>query len=123
MRRFRLFETVRDNAVNAASIISAIEIEMLFYRLRQRPGMLDDLAIHIRYVERTVRSVGELYGSAPIVGGSNKFNFLFIIRAAPDQADAFRVEFLSMDQITATISNKGVAACKSAKTKYAPSAM
>src|SRR5439155_11971078 len=69
-RQLRLLESIRHNAIDAATIIACIQIEQLLDRIRQRPWMLDDLAIHIGDVEGAIRSISQLNGAEPEIGRS-----------------------------------------------------
>ena len=64
-RQLRLFEAVRDDAVDAPAIIAAVQIQVLLDRLRNGPRMLDHLPVHIGDIERAVWRVGELNRAKP----------------------------------------------------------
>src|SRR6266496_194964 len=51
---------IRDDAVNAATIVAAVEVEKFFNVVGQRPWVLDDFAIHVDDVKGAIRSIGEL---------------------------------------------------------------
>src|SRR5437764_15493801 len=70
---FGLFEAVGDDAVDAAAIVAAVEVEVLLNRFGNRPGMLDDFAIHIGDVKAAIRRIGELDRAKPEVFGSDEF--------------------------------------------------
>src|SRR6185369_16111584 len=67
MRQPRLLERFRDDAVNAAAVIPAAQVEMSFNGFRKRPRVLDDFAVHVGDVERAVWRVRQLHRTKPIV--------------------------------------------------------
>src|SRR5437667_12689233 len=73
---FRLFEAIGGNPKNPATIVSAVQIEKLFEVLRQGPGMLDNLPMHIDHVKRSVGRIRELHRAKPGVSRSGELNFL-----------------------------------------------
>src|SRR4051812_15966469 len=73
----RLFESVRRYTINTAAIVPAIQVEMLFDRFRNGPGVLDHLAVHIRHEERAIRGIGKLHGPEPQILRGDKFHLLF----------------------------------------------
>src|SRR3954463_15333367 len=93
LRRFRLLEIIRNDSINAATIVSTVEVEMFLDRFRNGPGMFDHLAVHVGEVKASIWSIGELNGTEPKVLRSNEFSLLLIGRASGDQGDAVGIEF------------------------------
>ena len=108
--RLRLPESVRDDAIDAAAVVAAVEVQMLLDGLGQRPGMLDDFAIHVGDVKRTVRRVGKLHRAKPVVATGQELHLLFVVRPPGDQGGAIRMEFLSMHEIAPAVGDEGVLA-------------
>src|SRR4051794_39775871 len=70
--------------------------------------MLDHLAIHIGYVQSTVRRVCKLHRAKPQVPGSDKLKFLFIGRAFGHQRQSVGIKFFAMDQVASHVGDKRI---------------
>src|SRR5436190_24083142 len=55
MRQSGLLKVVRQDAVDPAAIVPAVQVEMLLDRFGQRPWVLHHFAIHVRHIECSVR--------------------------------------------------------------------
>ncbi len=95
-----------DDPVNPPPIISAVEIQMLLDRLRQRPGMLDHFAIHVADVQIPIGTIDHLHGTKPRVFRRNKLPLLLIGGTLGNELDAIGPNFLTMNQIAARIANE-----------------
>src|ERR1043166_533780 len=103
-----LFKTVRRDAINTATIVAAVQIEELFDVVGERPGVLDDFAIHVNDVECAIRRVGKLHRTKPGIAGSGKFDFFLVGRPLRLQTHAIRNQDFAMDEVPAGISDKCV---------------
>src|SRR6266481_3345919 len=70
--------------------------------------MLDDLSIHIGYVERAIGRVGELHRTKPNICRGQELHFFLIRRTFGKESDAVSAHLLSVYQVAATIGDEGV---------------
>src|SRR6267378_1432048 len=75
--RLRVFEIVRCDTINSASVVTTVQIEKSFDIIRQRPGVLDDFAIHVDDIERSIRRVCKLNRAKPGVSRGDKLDVFF----------------------------------------------
>src|SRR5258706_6046969 len=104
----RLFEAVGHDAVDAATIVAAVQVEVLFNIVGQRPRMLDDFAVHIDDVQCAVGRIGKLHRAKPGIFGGDELDRLLIGRALRFQAHAVGNKNFSMDEVAASITEEGI---------------
>src|ERR1041385_2908115 len=107
-RQFRLFESIRHDAINPAAIISSIQVEQLLDRVRQGPWVFDYLPIHIGDVECSVWRVSQLHRAKPQVGRSQEFAFLLVRRTFGEEGHAIAPDFFAVDEIASAVGHEGV---------------
>ena len=71
--------------------------------------MFNGFTIHVGNIKRSVRSIGKLDGTEPVIGGSQKFVIVFIDGSGGHRLDPLVIDEFSMHQITARIPNKYIA--------------
>ena len=71
-RTLRLLESRGNDPIDATSRSTARQVKVLFDQRWQAQRMLDHFTIHIDDVQGTIRSVGKLYWSKPIIGRSQE---------------------------------------------------
>ena len=99
---------VRHEAVEAATGMTAVEIEVLFDLLRDAPWMFDNFAVHVADVECAVGRVGEIHDAYPRIGAGGEFVALFVGGAASDEAHAVGGNFFAMNELAAGVAAEGV---------------
>src|SRR5436190_17923849 len=101
---------VRNDPVDPSQSIAAPKIHVLFDSLGDGLRRLDKFPGHIDDVEIAVRGVGEVAGTKPNVGGSQKFPVLLFRSATGNEAGSLETKQIAMDQIPTDISGKQVIA-------------
>ena len=101
-------EALRNHPPNAATIVAAVEVQVLLDGLRDGPRVLDDLPVHVHDVKTTVRTVLEMHRAEPRVSRRQKLNPLLIHWPARHPAHAIGMQLLPVNQITPGIANENV---------------
>ena len=108
--RPRLSELFRHDAVNPAPVIAAVEVDVLLDATRQRPRMLDHLAVHVGDVQRTVRPNLHLHRPKPVVRRGEKLPVALVTGALGFELNPSAPQFFSVHQIAAAVCDEGITA-------------
>ena len=94
---------IRNEAVDAPTVITAIKVEVLFDFVGYAPRMLDHFAVHVANIQTAIRGIGEINDANPRVIARRKFITLFIRWASANETDAVGVDFFSMHELSPRI--------------------
>ena len=106
--RSRSSKTLRNHPPNAATVITAVEIQVLLNGLRDRPRVLDHLPVHVHDVQTTLRTVLEMHRPEPRVSRSQKLNTLLVGRTTRHPAHPVGLQHLPVDQVAPSIADENV---------------
>src|SRR6266849_2719658 len=97
----------RRNTINAPLVRPGPEINVLLELFRNGLWLFDRFAVHVGYVEITVRSRNEVGGPEPHVGGCQK---LFVLLAAVrDEVDSILLQDVAMHQVSGHVAREDIA--------------
>lgn len=95
-------------AVDAALVATAFEIQQSFEVVWDRPRVFDGFAIHIEDVERSIGGMDEIDGAEPVVGGGEKF--LAFVDAMRGEGDACGVHGFTVDEVAGDFADEELTA-------------
>ena len=99
-----------NNAVDASPAVAAVHVHIFEQLFGNRGRRFDELAVDIDHVEIPVRPGGEVAGTEPGVGGSQKFPVALFGGALRGEGYAVRSQKVTMDQIAGDFAGKQIAA-------------
>ena len=94
------------HAVEPATVVAAVEVEVLFEHRGQRIRVFDDLAVHIDDPERAVGAVGAGDRSEPGVGGGEEFRAGFRGIAFGDRTVVGFAQVFAVDEVAADVTDE-----------------
>ena len=108
--QLRLNEYSRYNPVNPATIVAAVQVDVLFDAVRQRPRMLNHFAVHIGNVKRAIRADLHLHRPKPVVRRGEELPVAFIVGTLRDKLYPVGVKFFSVNQVAPGVGYESIAA-------------
>ena len=97
------------DAEDAPAIHAAVQVQFALQLRRQRPRVLDRLAIHVHDVERAVRRVRHGHGPEPVVARGEKL-FARLLRCAfGEEVQSLAPQTFAVTQVAAAVCDKRVA--------------